>query len=1293
MISDASVGEATTWEWARVSFPCVPRPDGFIRFDFTYRIRPFATYGLDFAALGTPTLRNWASVIAPPGIDSFISRNTRTYTQDLAPLWFHFQGPVRQPNASNIYFYWGFTRNYTPGGIDSLEFGSTTIAPGAVYIVCGEDEPHTEFGATLIEHEVITEQYLEPTGEDYALIDPPYIWTWLQYVEQQTGPPFTEFGEPSLLNKHEFIRPSGEDWLLMDEDTWASHSPRYPSPSGIAPPKFVTETLIENWTKSSTETTCGNTAEFGETFISNWVRWLPLPSASEPPEIEEPWVQAGRRYIDLTDKGIGSTILLGYNLIENDPRYFAGPDFDSLTFGSILVEFDNNAWVRKGPDTLEFGQHEIRLVDQVITFKPIVPAWAEWSLRFGTATIFNSLQHLVFEDTTDPWNWITVGAHNIRNQFQTLRPDGFRSSVIPLFFDGIYLVARLLEPGGLEATEFGDVDIHHERVTQIIEVFNPDDEHTEWGEPTLLNKAPDIINVVPGIFDPNGGIPLVAWRVRWLDLFGAELSSLRVGSASIFDPVQIIDLENESKLHTQFGNLLTSRDIPVSVRSYTANLEFGEPSLVFGNWAGAEGFDSSKIGALAFVPSRFTRFIRLGPQLVSLSIGRESKIFNSDQYIISNLTYAWIQGPFFGEPHLRNRNRALRPSGWDSRSLSYYFPLLRLGARIVSVPSLGAQSNISFRATATHGIRYIYPPGKAYTLFSPWTMGIYNNAKLISIPGVFTEVIVSKHRLTNTRRWFQHHTPHRGNFIGEHFIAPAIRSLFIGDYRGNQTRVGVHYIGLLQQFIEPSGIQSMSPGFLEARGPFKRGFSPQMPSALVFGTARVVNRNREVFCKYGIPPPRTETATWISHSPRYLAPGGLRSKTVISTATWIRDRTQTISLEQKGPFTWVCTRNHRVRIYPEPVPIFDPVIDLIGQGLERDEQFGYPAIDGSLRQMEGFDSSEFGEPDCRSQNAIVRNYNSSMEFGYARTNSTQIITLPYVPPGEPSLLTTQWSPQRVSPYTVWCTPDTPQQALDNYPQSRLFCLIQAVKIKDLCTEEMFPLFGAAKVTNRHRAIAQYHGNTSNCDPSHRIGFSRIVHGKQVVIVDGIKVWRVAIPYFSPRLLHIRVTNASVSTLFGELIVVGGQEPVSTKTLLASGEDSFSAGDTRVELKNRAVLLSGKEHTTWGNNQPMVHFPRFWDPLGLDATQWGEKTWISYRNRSFLIPGIEPPAMEWELFNDKMSITYISGGYGSGSKACRNVSLQDTSVIPSPSLCGGLSIIYAYMIPPIEVKDRTEIKHA
>ena len=168
-----------------------------------------------------------------------------------------------------------------------------------------------------------------------------------------------------------------------------------------------------------------------------------------------------------------------------------------------------------------------------------------------------------------------------------------------------------------------------------------------------------------------------------------------------------------------------------------------------------------------------------------------------------------------------------------------------------------------------------------------------------------------------------------------------------------------------------------------------------------------------------------------------------------------------------------------------------------------------------------------------------------------------------------------------------------------------------------------PVFGWASVANRQRAIFQTH--SSSTSPSLAIGGWI---GTEVDVSNRLRTLApkgLAPPTFGyptvPGLQKIWATLGETSA-FGD----AGSTNRSLFKQVILGDDAFlswAPGALEIQNFNRPVGASGWVNTEWGNNDPMVYFPRKIFPHSEASDRWGSAM-ISDRIRPVLLAG-------WESF--------------------------------------------------------------
>jgi hypothetical protein len=236
-------------------------------------------------------------------------------------------------------------------------------------------------------------------------------------------------------------------------------------------------------------------------------------------------------------------------------------------------------------------------------------------------------------------------------------------------------------------------------------------------------------------------------------------------------------------------------------------------------------------------------------------------------------------------------------------------------------------------------------------------------------------------------------------------------------------------------------------------------------------------------------------------------------------------------------------------------------------------------------------------------------------------------------------LFTQWGKPRVTPHTIWCRLDTPEQAILNHPGNRFHELDGSNPGNN---DSVGPWWGNAFVSDgAPRYLRQYH--TTGYNPSQAAGGwvpvnTNIESTIRFIYPSGTKQTKFGYPEF-PFLKDLWAGNI-VFTQMGEPSVAFPEGWTWTVYVYASLGVATKWGSHRAELLNRPIYMVGSSMTQWGNNTPMVHFPRIVYPQGLNATQFGDNK-PTYRIRNLYVEGFEGFISEYDLdfFADQMRVRW------------------------------------------------------
>jgi hypothetical protein len=274
---------------------------------------------------------------------------------------------------------------------------------------------------------------------------------------------------------------------------------------------------------------------------------------------------------------------------------------------------------------------------------------------------------------------------------------------------------------------------------------------------------------------------------------------------------------------------------------------------------------------------------------------------------------------------------------------------------------------------------------------------------------------------------------------------------------------------------------------------------------------------------------------------------------------------------------------------------------------------------------EGFDATQWGDTWVRLQGAadvsVWREWPDTHDkFGIPEVDGTQ-----YIVADQQLLPYTEWGKPRMSPHTIWATLDTPQQAIDNNHGAVFYEL-------DTHNAEIHnPSFGAGPgpwwgtpyvVTPFTQTVLEWHDGASTTGG--RYGKPSVESTIRTVQAASFTPGAFGWPFIPTARRQRLLLVGHQSEEFG---VPDVSNVDLTQTVYSTGSSMPQFGTTVIDLKNRPVYPQGFSATLYGNNFPMVHFPRRLLPPGLNATQWGSHM-AAYRIRY-----LQPVGSDQLVFED------------------------------------------------------------
>jgi len=783
---------------------------------------------------------------------------------------------------------------------------------------------------------------------------------------------------------------------------------------------------------------------------------------------------------------------------------------------------------------------------------------------------------------------------------------------------------QFIDATGIEPHQFGDSD-------------HPDDTWISnwWREITL--PFWDLQDAY--------GEPFVAFRIRYLDVFQG-IRSLEMGEFQVgFHQ----DVDMIGRDHLVFG------EHEVKIRHIYVfgfnSLTFGPPydlRVSFGQqYALMRGFRMPEFGE--FDVWNRTQFINFRPLCPEPTLPHWCDT-------------EWGQKHFF---FVRNRNRHIYPHGTVMTRFAFRVALVLNTGRAVWVKSLEKDNFGPWyeRHQVAFYIRYF--PLVGWDSFRMVTFHRIHNAARALYPigfdatqfGTGLRHILWRWLLQNGSRMDEHGVPWVSRSPRE--IGPRSPRWFL--------HVGVPFIDFGQRYIAPEGIRPKSHAFI---GPYLT----QKPIPTItprwiwdeyrMGLPSIKNVTPQLFVVGRSMFDSNPRAHWVSHSPRYSTPQGWQVTQYGRPDVNFRDRTI---------FMWPhvssrVTQHLRVEnVNPSPVLPTQQTVFMSdwcrGTSQSRCALMGSLTVHTNVLFPVGNSFMALGTPSLLHNAIWFRAHHQPntlgwTEWGMPSVNRPQTIYLGKFfressgsEAGEHyGRAPTSTPPKfRVSPHTIWARLDTPQQAKDNHPESEDFC-----EVDRFCRTPNHPRFGwslggvgpwfgginvrpdpGPESLNEIRCSNSSFGpNTWACHRMFmRIGEFRIENQNRRMLVDGWVSIRFGFPRVTtPTNRGITVWgSANTGAKFGEPWIGN-----KNRELFVGSVSPVQFGATQIENFNRFVYVSGLNATQWGNNNPMVHFPRTLTPYDNILTQWGT-TWVSHSPRWVFVEGTDMFQSWWTELATRMIV--------------------------------------------------------
>ena len=887
------------------------------------------------------------------------------------------------------------------------------------------------------------------------------------------------------------------------------------------------------------------------------------------------------------DTGVVNFELSSYWETSTSAIQFTFGDALEVRFTGIDSFESGNCFASQSERWLSFyGSRNTQWGDTLVEYDGIpraLPAWTGRTL-FGEAQIYNASQVVEFFSV------------------ETLPPPQTQWGIPHEWYD----------VGYAEIPDDADTDVE----------FFGFQVYIRW--PVYISVAPDTLEGWPPY--TQWGDTLVAYHTRWVDLHephpGAFVGEPVIGNSPRYvDPFWFVAFES--------GEITVGRHTEFEA-PFISDGAVGQPDVQWGNVIFAGDIESTDLVAGASWISHSPRYLDHKQRENFLTVSEDLQVFNSLQFVTFALTPETQHNAEYGNYTLvDNRNKTLGVMGIPSLRMPVQFEGVWLAGDALEV--------VGLNATEWGADTFIAPAIREYTPLSwdnlyvtRYTNTVANAAMNFTPESLVNEQLFGQAKVWDIRQWagvWQFDALE----VGLPFIAYGVRTLTQYPHWFPLTKMGTPYIGNWEQHLDMEGVVPPVLGEFIVAGPFLRGFKPSWPNTALerFGdTTRIWNFNPQAW------PPGFRRdifgeRSWISHAPRSLELTGMGEPFFPRPIVAFRDR----EFEAFGAPMLEVSEAFQVRnLAPDPpraIVVRDVGDICLGKSTNNSNEcavFGEASIQanniifnidtGSLNFL------EFGITWIRAQGCILRNYKQSLAMGTPTLGGPHYITVePFdVKPEGPfwqeiqEPQATEWGQTVCSPQTIWCQNPAPVQARKNHLDGDEFNW-------PTCTEhniECSPFFGRPAVTLKHRTVKVTHLKSNaigNFETNPTVAL-----GTHYVNLEGFSTYTPSVSSLTPRTLRAFLISCESEIGPDGITVTNAQATEPGAQYLTPTETDFTEFGS-IRLSPVTLYAEGTEHTLWGDNHPMVHFPLRLYVQSLDATQFGDN-WPSHAIRSITVTGID-----------------------------------------------------------------------
>lgn len=836
--------------------------------------------------------------------------------------------------------------------------------------------------------------------------------------------------------------------------------------------------------------------------------------------------------------------------------------------------------------------------------------------------------------------------------------------------------AQYLYPEGFLAVEWGDF-----ATTQTGEfpVTPAPWQSSQFGQPTAFNLSQFIVPInfgaqtlfgdhtiyIPedqhagaaGLNATQWGTTFVSWHLRWVT-HGNAYSGPLAGVPSVINRIRYV--YPAWSVFSQYGTAMMGRHADVDPVGWSA-MGTGQPHVEWGNVLQAQGWKSD--GA---VPQPW---VSRSPRVLAPQQGAASTEWG-DAYVwrlrqtVTHLGFPWeAQGTKFGDFTLvENRNRTVGAFGFSADRVPITAFVANTG-RALLPEGLGATQwgGDTFIADRIRTIG-----GKGLDSFSASNFGttIHNAARVLAPSGWRSGAAGRPEWVESNLQTVRQHSVISLQ-PGTPMISDAVRTVTQYPWSSASHRAG--YPTVWFNRVAPAGIDTGGLGSVVVLGPYIRTITPRWIHRHLLGNPGVRNVTPQLWPP-GRPYSEFGLLSWVSFRVRGLLPAWSHTDAIGRHSIGDRTRRPQVS----GWLSFSSPPNAHTARNVDPDPPWTRTIAArwfpVGDDSWRTHaaQFvGLPSVSANSLRPEGWHSLLFGEASLFLQGAAIENRYNHTEWGFNRVEHRERRIL-----SESVVFDSEVGKPGLSPHTIWAPLGAPAQAITNHP---VFGQLHAIgELEEVGhADSRWPWFGHTAVSHWTQRAQHYHDDDSTAVGKTLFGEAAAVEWRRRLNVhdQGIYSFVPGRPVLLPHTRRIRPLE-HVSLEIGAHIVALGDTRQYVTGAQAVNEQRW--GVPFLWGGMRFVLPVGSAHTAWGNNNPMVHYPRKFSITGGDLYRAGT-AWLSHLHRPLFVEGTDMLQIDWADFNTRMRVTEYRKPLA--------ISGFSTMHFGTPALAKKQQFITAYMIPP------------